>query len=148
MAADPDPTLRHSSLVAGAPVAAAGMLTVSRGLLLRLSNESGHYAPPASCLNCIMDRLAFLGVARLDAVALEIVRRPEYEAAAGAGGTGATAGGAGATSAISSREGHQSSASPGVPLRNRRPARSPPRRLNNMFCSVLEFGPVPTSPTP
>ena len=124
-AADPDPTLRHSSLVAGAPVAAAGMLTVSRGLLLRLSNESGHYAPPASCLNCIMDRLAFLGVARLDAVALEIVRRPKY-------GTGATAGGAGATLAISSREGHQSGASPGAPLRNRRPARSPPRRLNSI----------------
>ena len=73
------PRLRHSSLVAGGPVAAAGMLTVAHGRLLCLSNESGHYAPPPSCLGLVMERLACLGVARLDEVTLETVRRLEYE---------------------------------------------------------------------
>lgn len=71
--------LRHSSLVAGSPVAAAGMLTVAHGRLIRLTNESGHYAPPPSSLTCMIDRLASLGVRRLDEVHLEIFRRLEYE---------------------------------------------------------------------
>ena len=71
--------LRHSSLVAGSPVAAAGMLTVAHGRLIRLTNESGHYAPPPSSLTCMIDRLAGLGVRRLDEVHLEIFRRLEYE---------------------------------------------------------------------
>jgi hypothetical protein len=35
----------HSSLVAGAPVAAAGELEVVRGVLIALSDRSGHYLP-------------------------------------------------------------------------------------------------------
>lgn len=77
------PTVHHSSLVCGAPVAAAGLLTLCRGRLLRLSNESGHYAPPASSLRAVLHQLARLGVSQLNEVQLELVFRPEYEPAGG-----------------------------------------------------------------
>ena len=72
-------SVHHSSLAAGAPVAAAGLLTVSRGKLRSLSNESGHYAPPPSCLHTVLEQLAALGVAELEQVVLETHRRMEYE---------------------------------------------------------------------
>jgi hypothetical protein len=72
-------SLHHSSLVAGEPVTAAGMMTVDRGWLISLSNESGHYAPPPSSLSSMMHRLNTLGAERLGEVTLEIVRRREYE---------------------------------------------------------------------
>lgn len=40
----------HSSFLAGAPVAAAGELKVEKGVVELLSNESGHYLPPAEYL--------------------------------------------------------------------------------------------------
>jgi hypothetical protein len=63
----------HSSLVAGMPVAAAGVMRIENGRLLSLSNESGHYAPPPSCLAHVMSRLAGLGVAELESVQIEHV---------------------------------------------------------------------------
>jgi hypothetical protein len=72
-------SVHHSSLAGGAPVAAAGLLTVSRGKLRSLSNESGHYAPPPSCLHTVLEQLAALGVAELEQVVLETHRRMEYE---------------------------------------------------------------------
>ena len=36
----------HSSLVAGAPVAAAGEIMVKDGVLKKLTDRSGHYRPP------------------------------------------------------------------------------------------------------
>lgn len=66
----------HSSLVAGQPVSAAGMMHVKDGRLLLLSNESGHYAPPPSCLAHVMSRLAGLGVANLESVQMEHVSTP------------------------------------------------------------------------
>jgi len=71
--------VRHSSLVGGRAVAAAGMMTVHEGRLLSISNESGHYAPPPSCLRSVLAELALLGVVELDEVQLEVIRRPEFE---------------------------------------------------------------------
>ena len=71
--------LRHSSLVAGGPVAAAGLVTVSRGRLISLNNESGHYAPPPSCLRAVLHQLAALGITRVDEIRIETHRRLEYE---------------------------------------------------------------------
>jgi hypothetical protein len=71
--------LRHSSLVAGGQVAAAGLVTVSRGRLISLNNESGHYAPPPSCLRAVLHQLAALGVTRVDEIRIETHRRLEYE---------------------------------------------------------------------
>ena len=63
--------VRHSSLVAGGAVAAAGLLTVARGRLLSISNESDHYAPPPSCLHVVLENLATLGAARLNEVVVQ-----------------------------------------------------------------------------
>lgn len=65
--------LRHSSLVAGQPVAAAGLLSVLEGRLVSISNESGHYAPLPSSLQRVMNRLATLGVLGLDLVRIDVV---------------------------------------------------------------------------
>lgn len=80
-------TIHHSSLVAGGPVASAGELVVQRGRLLSLSNWSGHYAPPPSCLGVFLDHLAKMGATNLKDVKLEIARcggkpfrSPEYYA--------------------------------------------------------------------
>jgi len=61
----------HSSFVAGAPVAAAGEMTIDDGWLIAITNASGHYAPPPSCLRVVFERLHALGVARLDRVRVE-----------------------------------------------------------------------------
>ena len=74
--------LHHSSLVAGAPVAAAGQLTACRGRLLVLSNESGHYAPPPSSLHTMVHVLASHGLEHVDLVQLDVLHREAYDAAA------------------------------------------------------------------
>ena len=68
----------HSSLVAGAPVVAAGLIRVCKGRVLSISNDSGHYAPLPSCLQLVLTRLAELGVTTLEDVSLEIVQREPY----------------------------------------------------------------------
>jgi len=65
--------VRHSSLVAGAAVAAAGEMTVHHGKLLSLSNWSGHYAPPPSSLGVVFDCLANMGMHDLKDVAVEMI---------------------------------------------------------------------------
>ena len=74
-----DRGLHHSSLVAGAHVAAAGQITVCNGCLLTLSNESGHYAPPPSTLRTMIGVLARLGLAGIDRVQLNVIRREAYD---------------------------------------------------------------------
>jgi hypothetical protein len=55
-------SFHHSSLLAGAPVAAAGDMTILSGRLLAISNASGHYRPPPSSLVAVLARLKALGV--------------------------------------------------------------------------------------
>ena len=55
---DADGQLCHASLVEGGPVAAAGIMTISQGRLICISNESGHYRPPPSSLQVVIRRLA------------------------------------------------------------------------------------------
>ena len=55
------------------------MMTICNGRLTHLSNESGHYAPPPSVLRPVVEQLTVLGVAHLDEVAFETLRRTEYE---------------------------------------------------------------------
>ena len=52
----------HSSLLAGAPVACAGDMSVIDGELLEISNSSGHYRPPPPMLDQVVQRLAEMGV--------------------------------------------------------------------------------------
>jgi hypothetical protein len=66
----------HSSFVAGAPVIAAGEMRVHRGKLVAITNRSGHYAPPPSCLHLVMQRLKALGVGSLHDVKVEPVEPP------------------------------------------------------------------------
>jgi len=66
----------HSSFVAGAPVIAAGEMIISRGRLIALTNHSGHYLPPPSCISYVMDRLEAMGVANLATVELELIKAP------------------------------------------------------------------------
>ena len=66
----------HSSLVAGAPVIAAGEMTISEGRLLSIGNASGHYAPQPSCLSAVMEQLAAIGVTDLQHVDLELTGNP------------------------------------------------------------------------
>ena len=73
-ARSPTSAWRHSSLMAGHAVAAAGMMIINRGRLLCVSNESGHYAPPPSSLRAVIERLAEMGVAGLENVRLDIVK--------------------------------------------------------------------------
>ena len=51
-------------------------MEIGHGRLLRLTNRSGHYAPPPSCLNVAMARLRGMGLAHLDRVSLELVSPP------------------------------------------------------------------------
>ena len=71
--------LRHSSLVAGAAVMAAGQIVVHDGRVLELSNESGHYTPSPSSLQVAVRRLAQQGVTHLDSVALHVIHREAYD---------------------------------------------------------------------
>jgi hypothetical protein len=52
----------HSSLAAGEPVAAAGELLVLGGLLIEISNKSGHYRPGRLFMDQAIDSLARKGV--------------------------------------------------------------------------------------
>jgi YD repeat-containing protein len=45
--------VHHSSVLAGAPVAAAGEIVARRGKLVRVTSRSGHYKPPM----CLLDQL-------------------------------------------------------------------------------------------
>lgn len=71
--------LRHSSLVAGETVMAAGQIVVHNGRVLELSNESGHYTPSPSSLQGVMRRLAQQGVTHLDGVALNAIHSEAYD---------------------------------------------------------------------
>ena len=61
--------VHHSSLLAGAPVATAGEMTLFDGRLVKLSNLSGHYRPPPRTLRVVVERLRALGV---DLSAMEV----------------------------------------------------------------------------
>ena len=63
---------RHSSLVAGAPVQAAGMLRIRAGRLLALDNCSGHYHPASECLDQVEAWFLCHGV-RLENVERQVV---------------------------------------------------------------------------
>ena len=54
--------IHHSTLVGGDPIATAGELFVQDGVLLSISNASGHYRPPATSLKRILDYLKAKGV--------------------------------------------------------------------------------------
>jgi hypothetical protein len=49
--------LHHSSLVAGGPVASAGIMRVKDGVLQALSSQSGHYRPPPELAVQVLDWL-------------------------------------------------------------------------------------------
>ena len=72
--------LRHSSLVSGERVAAAGLLSVRDGRLVSISNESGHYAPLPSSLQCVLGRLAELGAEGLEQTRVHTVHSGDMEA--------------------------------------------------------------------
>jgi hypothetical protein len=55
-------SFHHSSLVAGAPVAGAGDMTIIDGELLELSNSSGHYRPPPESLKNVATRFTEMGI--------------------------------------------------------------------------------------
>lgn len=74
--------IHHSSMVAGAPVAAAGTMRIRDGQLLSISNESGHYAPPPSSLQSVLARLGAMGVGRLDVVQLDFAETMVQQGAA------------------------------------------------------------------
>ena len=68
------PRYHHSSMVAGGAVAAAGQLGVRDGRILFISNESGHYMPPPSCLCAVLAVLAEMGIAYISAIQLQPVQ--------------------------------------------------------------------------
>ena len=80
-------SMHHSSLVAGGAVLAAGEFTACNGLLRSLSNWSGHYAPPPSCLHAFLGRVAAMGAHGLQHVSIETVGscRGRRKVAAGGG---------------------------------------------------------------
>ena len=55
-------TIHHSTLVGGDAIATAGEFFVQDGVLLSISNASGHYRPPASSLKRILDYFKQRGV--------------------------------------------------------------------------------------
>ena len=62
--------VHHSSLLAGAPVAAAGTLAIEQGRLKKMSNYSGHYRPGTQTLEALRARLRQMGV---DLSAVEVI---------------------------------------------------------------------------
>ena len=52
----------HSSILAGAPVLAAGDMTIIAGELTEISNASGHYRPPPRSIDVLLKILRRLGV--------------------------------------------------------------------------------------
>lgn len=73
---------RHSSLVGGADVLAAGVLRVSRGLLLEADNYSPHYRPAAESLAVLAALLREMG-ARLDDATFQPCRLHEESSSEG-----------------------------------------------------------------
>ena len=65
----------HSSLVAGAPVAAAGELAVVRGILIAISDKSGHYRPRRPFTAQAIDRLEKNNIS-LQRVTRDLVGKP------------------------------------------------------------------------
>ena len=55
-------SIHHSTLVGGDAIATAGEFFVQEGVLLSISNASGHYRPPASSLKRILDYFKQQGV--------------------------------------------------------------------------------------
>ena len=55
-------TVHHPALADGLPVAACGSLLVRHGRLLMLDNCSGHYRPPAACLEVVISGMRSMGV--------------------------------------------------------------------------------------
>ena len=49
-------------------------MLIDRGHLKVLSNASGHYEPPPSCLQLVMAALSRMGVGELQNVELELMR--------------------------------------------------------------------------
>ena len=66
----------HSSFLAGAPVASAGMMNVANGMILEVSNDSGHYQPPQSLNDQVMNELRDQG---LGDDSLKKIERPDYD---------------------------------------------------------------------
>lgn len=54
----------HSSLLAGAPVAAAGEMEVIKGVLTEINNCSGHYWPSVKLVKQVFDSLTLQGYSR------------------------------------------------------------------------------------
>jgi hypothetical protein len=64
------PNVFHSSLADAQPIAAAGEVVIRRGELRAASNASGHYRPPACCLEVLLCHLTTLGAQGIDRVRL------------------------------------------------------------------------------
>ena len=60
----------HSSLAAGAPIAAAGEMIIFAGKLYAINNRSGHYRPPPLALERVLKVLTQMGVS-LDGVLIK-----------------------------------------------------------------------------
>ena len=54
--------IHHSSLLAGAPVIAAGELVLSKGRLQSISNASGHYKPSPQSIDVALEIFSKLGL--------------------------------------------------------------------------------------
>jgi hypothetical protein len=55
-------SLHHSSLLAGEPVAGAGIMQVRQGRVMLINDRSGHYHPPAELFQQVLRRLSGQGV--------------------------------------------------------------------------------------
>lgn len=66
--------MKHSSFLAGDPVAAAGELTVAEGRITLISDNSGHYRPPRRYTFQLIDRLKRQGI-DVDDIAVEMRAR-------------------------------------------------------------------------
>jgi hypothetical protein len=54
--------LRHSSLLAGAPVAGVGEIEVQNGRLVAMTDRSGHYEPAPEMNDRVLDQLRSQGL--------------------------------------------------------------------------------------
>jgi len=74
---DPIILQAHSQYMAGGPVACAGEMTIQRGVLIAISNLSGHYKPHAKSLLPMLWRLNMDGI-NLGAVDVIVRHRDEH----------------------------------------------------------------------
>ena len=58
----PTGSMHHSSFLSGSPVACAGKIEVSQGVVTSLTNESGHYVPQEKHLKQVIDRFRRSGI--------------------------------------------------------------------------------------